>query len=98
MTVEEDSLEKIRQLESKVVELQLAALQKSADDHEHRLRTMEETASALHPLPTVADDHERRLRLVEKTVTRFNLLISLTLGGGLLSLVNLVNTLYALKR
>jgi hypothetical protein len=69
MTIEETT-EKLRGLEAKVIDLQLAALQKSADDH------------------------ERRLRLVEETSTRFNLLLMLTVGGGLLSLINLLNTLF----
>jgi len=69
MTIEETT-ETLRGLEAKVIDLQLAALQKSADDH------------------------ERRLRLVEETSTRFNLLLMLTVGGGLLSLINLLNTLF----
>jgi hypothetical protein len=36
------------------------------------------------------EDHERRLRIVEEAVTKFNFLIFLTMGGGLLSLINLL--------
>ena len=35
------------------------------------------------------DDHEKRLRLLEDTATRFNFLLYLTMGGGLVSLFNL---------
>ena len=37
----------------------------------------------------VDDDHEKRLRLLEDTATRFNFLLYLTMGGGLVSLINL---------
>lgn len=67
MTEAED---KIRELEKKVVDLQLGALRKEVDDH------------------------ERRIRAVEEISTRFNFLLSLTVGGGLLSLINLVNTFF----
>ena len=35
------------------------------------------------------DDHEKRIRLLEDTATRFNFLLYLTMGGGLVSLFNL---------
>lgn len=35
------------------------------------------------------DDHEKRIRVVEETTTRFNFLLYLTMGGGLVSLFNL---------
>lgn len=37
-----------------------------------------------------ASDHESRLRLLEDTATKFNFLLYLTMGGGLLSLINLL--------
>lgn len=33
-------------------------------------------------------DHEKRLRLLEDTATKFNFLLYLTMGGGLVSLFN----------
>jgi hypothetical protein len=35
-------------------------------------------------------DHETRLRVVEEAATRFNFLLYLTMGGGLLTLLNLL--------
>ena len=35
-------------------------------------------------------DHETRLRVVEEVATRFNFLLYLTMGGGLLTLLNLL--------
>ena len=36
------------------------------------------------------DDHEKRLRMLEDTATKFNFLLYLTMGGGLVSLINLL--------
>jgi hypothetical protein len=35
-------------------------------------------------------DHERRLRVLEEVATRFNFLLYLTMGGGLLTFLNLL--------
>ena len=52
-------------LEDRILQLQIDGLKKSSDDHESRLRVLEETA------------------------TRFNFLLYLTMGGGLVGLFNL---------
>lgn len=36
------------------------------------------------------EDHEKRLRVVEEAATKFNLLLWLTMGGGLIGLINLL--------
>ena len=38
-------------------------------------------------------DHETRLRVIEEAVTKFNFILYLTLGGGALSLINLMAVL-----
>jgi hypothetical protein len=35
-------------------------------------------------------DHEKRIRSLEDTATKFNFLLYLTMGGGLVSIVNLI--------
>ncbi len=64
---DEDS-KRIEELETKLLDLQIANLRKDIDDH------------------------EKRLRAVEETSTRFSFLLMLTVGGGVLSLLNLINT------
>jgi hypothetical protein len=53
-------------LEDKILQLQIDSLRKDTDDHEKRIRSLEDTA------------------------TKFNFLLYLTMGGGLVSLINLV--------
>lgn len=36
------------------------------------------------------DDHEKRLRIVEDATTKFNFILYLTMGGGLISVFNLL--------
>lgn len=36
------------------------------------------------------DDHEKRIRIVEDAAIRFNFLLYLTMGGGLISIFNLL--------
>lgn len=43
------------------------------------------------------DDHEKRLRLVEESATKFNFILYSTMGGGLLSIVNLLVLLFKLN-
>jgi hypothetical protein len=70
----ETDQDKIRALEQKVSDLQIQSLQKAVDDH------------------------ERRLRVVEELSTRFNFLLYLTVGGGLLALADLLNNLAVFKK
>lgn len=44
------------------------------------------------------DDHEKRVRLLEETATRFNFLIYLTMGGGMISLLNLFAVITVIVR
>ena len=39
-------------------------------------------------------DHEQRLRMLGENVTKFNTLLSLSLGGGLLSAVGFVKVIF----
>jgi primosomal protein N'' len=55
----------------------------TAEMHALRLDTLEEQAA----------DFERRLRELTESATQFKLLVSLAVGGGLLSLIELVRNL-----
>jgi hypothetical protein len=66
--------DRLGQLEGRIVQLQLDGLRKQSEDH------------------------EARLRLVEDTATRFNFLLYLTMGGGLVSLVNLLALVFIIVR
>ena len=48
----------------------------------------------LDALHKSVSDHEQRMRSLEDTATRFNFLLYLTMGGGLVSLVNLFALLF----
>jgi len=61
-------------LEDKILQLQIDSLRKDADDHEKRIRSLEDTA------------------------TKFNFLLYLTMGGGLVSLIDLVMLAFILVR
>jgi len=62
---------RLDELENKIIQIQLDALQRESADHEKRIRSLEDTA------------------------TKFNFILYLTMGGGLVSLINLA-TLFAL--
>jgi hypothetical protein len=47
----------------------------------------------LQTLETQAADYEKRLRELTESATQFRLLVSLSVGGGLLSLIELVRSL-----
>lgn len=65
MTEEHEPTPSLVGLQRQLFEMQIASLQKNLEDH------------------------EKRLRLLEDTATRFNFLLYLTMGGGLVSLFNL---------
>ena len=45
-------------------------------------------------LRKAVEDRENRLRSLEETQTRFNFLLYLTMGGGLMGLINLIGLAY----
>ena len=51
----------------------------------------------LATLETRVNDHDRRLRPIEEAVTKFNFLLFLTAGGGILSFINLTALLYLIN-
>lgn len=53
------------------------------------------TDRRLEALERQAFDFENRIRLLQESATQFKLLSSLAIGGGLLSLINLVRSLIA---
>ena len=59
-------------------------------EHEH---TTEVSALRLDVLEDQAADFEKRLRDLTESATQFKLLVSLAVGGGLLSLIELVRSL-----
>lgn len=65
---------RLDELEDKLLQIQIDSLRKDSDDHEKRLRSLEDTA------------------------TRFNFLLYLTMGGGLVSLINLALLVFTLVK
>ena len=65
---------RLDELEDKILQLQIDTLRKESEDHEKRIRSLEDTA------------------------TKFNFLLYLTMGGGLVSLVDLIMLAYILVR
>ncbi len=61
---------RVEELNSKVLQLQIDTVKRTSDDHELRLRALEDTA------------------------TRFNFLLYLTMGGGLVGIFNLLGLAY----
>jgi hypothetical protein len=59
-------------------------------DQEH---TTEMSALRLESLELQATDFEKRLRELTESATQFKLLVSLAVGGGMLSLIELVRSL-----
>jgi len=53
----------------------------------------EMSALRLHTLEVQASDFEKRLRELTESATQFKLLVSLAVGGGLLSLIELIRSL-----
>ncbi len=67
---QDDNIQRIEKLETKILQLQIEGLRQDMDDH------------------------EKRLRLLEDTATKFNFLLYLTMGGGLVSIFNLFSIVY----
>lgn len=65
---------RLDELEDKILQLQIDTLRKESEDHEKRIRSLEDTA------------------------TKFNFLLYLTMGGGLVSLIDLVMLAFILVR
>jgi hypothetical protein len=58
-----------------------------------QLHLSEMSALRFKELETQAADFEKRLRVLTESATQFKLLVSLAMGGGLLSLIELVRSL-----
>jgi hypothetical protein len=63
------------------------------DDLENRMVQMQ-----IDRLSKDLDDHEKRLRLLEEAATKFNFILYLTMGGGLVSLIDLALLVFLLVR
>ena len=64
--------QRLDDLENKIVQIQIDGLRKDIEDH------------------------EKRVRLLEETATKFNFILYLTMGGGLVSLVDLALLVFLL--
>ncbi len=67
-----------------------AELETTRTEQEH---TTQVFLLRLQTLETQAADYEKRLRELTESATQFKLLVSLAVGGGLLSLIELVRVL-----
>jgi uncharacterized protein involved in exopolysaccharide biosynthesis len=72
--------------------LDLIRAELSATQHEQQ-HNNEINQLRLKTLEAQAGDYEKRLRELTESATQFRLLVSLALGGGLLSLIELVRSL-----
>lgn len=70
-----------------LIRAEIASIQ-AEQDHQGELN-----AIRLKNLERQASDFEKRLRELTESATQFKLLVSLSVGGGLLSLVELVRSL-----
>lgn len=59
---------------------------------------IEQLRFQLDTLRTQVGKYEERLRIVEDAVLKFNTILWLTMGGGLLGIINLVIALFALTK
>ena len=64
---------------------------KADQKHDHQMVSLR-----LDTLEAQAADFEKRLRELTESATQFKLLVSLAVGGGLLSLIELVRNLFHL--
>lgn len=75
-----DTAEKLR---AELIRIQIEGLKLSQENMRQRLDArIDSTAADLA-------DHEKRLRAVEDSATKFNFILYLTMGGGLVGLINL---------
>ena len=84
-----DTAEKLRQ---ELIRIQIEGLKLSQDGIRQRLEIK------IDQNETVLADHEKRLRLVEDSATKFNFILYLTMGGGLVGLINLGLLMFTLLR
>ncbi len=93
MTAEQDeaSSRLIAEQLGHTLDLIKAELAATRADHEH---TTEMSFLRLERLEGQAADFEKRLRELTESATQFKLLVSLAAGGGLLSLIELVRSLF----
>ena len=82
-----DTAEKLRQ---ELVRVQIEGLKLGQDSLRQRLeQRIDEHAQDIK-------DHEQRLRAVEDSVAKFNTILWLTMGGGLVGVLNLILLSYTL--
>ena len=75
--------ERLNQLQNDLIATRTERDKYHAELIDRRLAMLEITGS----------DHEKRLRLVEEVATKFNFLMALSIGGGLLSAIMLIRML-----
>ncbi len=92
MTDETDAIENrlIAEQLGHTLDLVKAEITSTRADQAH---LAEITILRLKTLETQAADYERRLRELTESATQFKLLVSLAMGGGLLSLIELLRSL-----
>ena len=84
-----DTADKLR---AELLRVQIETLKMSQEGRRQRL----EARIDQHRIEL--EDHEKRLRTIEEATTKFNFIMYLTMGGGLVGLVNLGLLAFALLR
>lgn len=78
-----DSYETKDRLKEELLRVQIESLRLSMDGIRQRLENRIDANAA-----EIAD-HEKRIRAMEEVATKFNFIVYLTMGGGLVGLLNL---------
>lgn len=92
----DEALEKLKnndtadKLRFELIRIQIESLKLSQEQMRQRLDARVDDVNKRN------DDHERRMRIVEETSIKFNFILYLTMGGGLVSLINLALIVFSL--
>lgn len=84
-----DTAEKLRQ---ELTRIQIEGLKLAQEGIRQQLE------QRIHETEKDVSDHEKRLRVVEDSATKFNFILYLTMGGGLVGLINLGLLAFTLLR
>lgn len=80
-----DTRDKLRE---ELLRVQLESLKLSVEQMRQRID------ARLDTLHNEQQEHEKRLRIVEEVAVKFNFIVYLTMGGGLIGLINLAVLLF----
>lgn len=80
-----DTRDKLRE---EILRVQIESLKLSVEQMRQRLD------ARIDAMQSEQQDHEKRLRIAEETTIKFNFIMYLSMGGGLVGLINLAVLLF----